>query len=277
MGQRAQQGQQSSQTTILPPEQQQNVNMLMQGARDFYGTGGPQFFPGQTYAGPTGSELAGRQMATSYANGVGADIAGATGRGDQVWLNPDNVFNPGNIPGFQRAQEGVTRQVNENLTRNVIPGIRSNAISTGSLGGSRQGISEGLAIAETNKTLGDTIANMNMNAYNSGLNMYNAAANRAPQTYNLGLQPANTLGLVGAQERADQQQGIDANMQRFNFEQMRPLLNLQAFQGLTGTAGQYGGTTNATSTGGVKGGSNPMQGLGLAMQLMSMFPWGQGG
>ncbi len=274
MGQRTSQGSQQTQTTYLPPEQQTNANMLMQGARDFYNTGGPQFFPGQTYAGATGNELAARNMARGYSTGVGSALVGDTVAGDRFWLNPDNIYNPSQIPGFQNAQDSVTRQVTENLQRNILPSVRSNAISTGSLGGSRQGISEGLAIGETNKTLADTLAGMNMQAYNSGLSMYNSAANRAPQTYNLGLQPANTLGLIGGQERADEQQAIDANIQRFNFDQMRPLLNLQAFQSLTGTQGQYGGTTTSQGNQGVKAGSNPLQGVGLLMQLASMMPWG---
>lgn len=272
MGGKAGQQQNSTSTTVLPANQQQNVDMIMQGARDQFQTGGPQFFPGQTYAGATDPQLQARQGAMNYATGVGGEFANSVRTNDQYWMNPNNVFNPSNIPGFQRAQEGVTTNVTNNLMRNILPSLREGDIASGSLGGSRGEISEGLAIGESNRALGDTLAGMNMNAYGMGLQQQNAAAARAPQTYSLGLAPQETLGIVGGQQRADQQQAIDANVQRFNFEQMRPLLNLQALQSLTGTAGQYGGTTQSSQTGGTSGGNTlPLQGLGTLMTFMSMF------
>jgi hypothetical protein len=68
--------QQTSNTTrtVLPANQQQNVDLLMQGARDLYNSGGPQFFPGQTYANPTENQLTSRQQAANYATGVGQEF-----------------------------------------------------------------------------------------------------------------------------------------------------------------------------------------------------------
>lgn len=261
-------------TTVLPNNQQANVDMLMQGAMDQYRSGGPQYYGGQTYAGVNPTQIAARQGATNYATGVGREFVDTVRTNDAYWMNPDNIFNPSNIPGFSRAQEGVTTNVTNNLMRNVLPQVREGNIASGSLGGSRGEISEGLAIGESNRYLADTLANMNMQAYGQGLNMSNAAAARAPQTYALGLAPEETLGIVGGQERADEQQAIDANVARFNFNEMRPLLNLQALQALTGTAGQYGGTTQTQGqTTGNVGGSNTMalQGLGTILSLVSLF------
>lgn len=278
MGGSASQRQRSEQTgtttSSAPPGQQQNIDLLMSGARDFYNSGGPQYYGGQTYAGPSPGELLARQNATGYATGAGQDFVNNYQQGEQFWLNPENIFNPGNIPGFRQVQQGLTRDITRNLTENQLPELRGGGIATGALGGSRQEIGEGLATARTNETIGQTLAGMDMQAYNSGLNMYNNAANRAPGTFQLGLAPSEVLNSVGGAERADTQQGIDADVSRWNFEQMAPYFNLDMLRQLTGMLGQYGGTTHSNQTGdattSVSGGGmqSAMQGIG---GLMSMF------
>jgi len=275
MGGRAGQSQTQTSTTTLPPGQQQNVDTLMAGARDYYNTGGPQYYGGNTVAQPTGAELAGRTAATGYATGAGSDFIKNYQGGENFWLNPSNIFNPSNIPGFNNVTQGVTRDVTRNLTENILPNIRAGSVATGALGSPTEGISSGLAIGRTNDALARTLGELNMGAYNSGLNMYNSAASRAPQTYGLGLAPANTLQQVGGAQRADEQANIDAALKKFNFEQLRPLLNLQTLQALTGTAGQYGGTNTTTGSAGTSGGNTGgLQGIGALLSLVSLLGGG---
>lgn len=278
MGGRAKQQSSSTTTTELPANQQQNVDTLQQAAGDIFKSGGPTYYPGQTYASANPTELAGRTAATNYAGGAGQGLVNQYQRGEATFLDPNNIFNPSNIPGFQAAQAGVTDQVNQNLKRNLLPAISGNSGNNNMLGGSRQAIAEGLAVGDSNAALGRTLADMNMNAYNSGLSMYNSAANRAPTSYGLGLAPANTLGQVGGAERADTQTAIDASVNRYNFDQLRPLLNAQTLQSLTGTAGQYGGTTQTNTTQQLAGGGNALtQGIGGLLTLLPMLYGGQGG
>lgn len=278
MGSRAKQTQTSTSTTTLPENQQGNVDLLQGAAKDLFLSGGPQYYGGNTVAGATPNLTAGRDSATGYATGAGSGFIDSYQGGEKFWLNPSNIFNPSNIPGFRQAQEGVTQQVNQNLQRNILPSIRSGNVATGSLGGSRGAITEGLAIGDTSAALGRTLADMNMQAYGQGLNMYNNAASRAPTTYGMGLAPSNTLMQVGTDQRNDVQREIDAAMQKFNFEQLRPLLNAQTLQALTGTAGQYGGTNTTESTSSVSGGgSGIMQGLGGLMTLLPMMYGAKGG
>lgn len=51
-------------------------------------------------------------------------------------------------------------QVSENLRRNVLPAIRSDAQSMGQFGGARQGVAEGLAISDANKQALQTASKM---------------------------------------------------------------------------------------------------------------------
>lgn len=267
MGGKTSQTTQGTTTVKLPENQQANVDLLMQGARDFYNSGGPKFFPGQTYADTTAQQLQARNQMQEYAGGAGQNLVGNYQQGENFWLNPANIFNPQNIPGFSAAQDDVTRRVRQDLVESVLPQIRGGAIMSNSLGGSRQNLGEALAVERAADTLAGTLANMNMQAYGQGLNMYNAAANRAPGSYLLGLAPSQTLSAVGQEYQSDQQRAIDEAMQRFNFEQMAPLLNLQALQALTGTAGQYGGTTESTETKRMSGGS----GIGNILGPLAMF------
>jgi hypothetical protein len=276
MGGRARQTQQTTSTTQLPGNQQQNVDKLQQAAGDLFASGGPSYFPGQTYANPTTNETAGRTAATGYATGAGQDFVNHYQSGEATWLDPKNIFNPSNIPGFQAAQQGVTDNVNQNLTRNILPAIRGNSAGTGGLGGSRSAIAEGIAGGDASKSLAQTLAGMNMNAYSQGLSQYNNAAARAPTTFGLGLAPSDVQQTVGAADRTDLQKAIDENVSRFNFDQLRPLLNAQTLQSLTGTAGQYGGTTNSTSQQSVNGGSGVLQGIGGLLSLASLMYGGIG-
>lgn len=271
MAQRAQQTTNQTQTTTLPGAQQTNVDTLMRGALDQYNSGGPRFFPGQTFAGSNAQQDAARAGSQAYAGGVGGALASDAVANDRFWMNPANIFNPQNIPGFAAATKYVTDGTTRNLTEGILPSIRGGSMLNGNLGGSRQGIAEGLAAGRTSDALAGQLGQMAMGAYSQGLNMNNAAASRAPTTFALGNAPNSLVGSVGDALRSDSQQAIDAERERFNYEQMRPLLNLQTLQGLTGTAGQYGGTTTSSGRAGVSdGGAGVTQTIGTILTIAAM-------
>lgn len=60
----------------------------------------------------------------------------------------------------------VARGVNDNLMRNIMPTIRGNAMGSGTVGGSRQGVAEGLATGESMKGLAGALANLYGNQFN---------------------------------------------------------------------------------------------------------------
>jgi hypothetical protein len=272
MGGRAKQQTNTTTTTQLPANQQQNVDTLQQSAGEIFKSGGPSYYPGQTYANPTSNELAGRSSQLGYAGGTGQNFINQYQNGEATWLDPNNIFNPDNIPGFRNAQSDVVTQYNNNLNRNILPAIRGGAVANGSLGGSRGAIAEGLAVGDSNRALAGTLANMNMGAYTQGLNQYNNAAARAPATYGLGLAPGSLQQSIGGQERADSQTAIDSSVNRYNFDQLRPLLNAQTLQALTGTAGQYGGTTQSNTTQQIAGGGSGLtQGLGGLLTILPLL------
>ena len=68
-------------------------------------------------------------------------------------------------PYLQAQQDAISGQVNNNLQRNVLPGINRRAMAAGGFGGSRQGIAEGLGIGESSRAIADATANLQGNAY----------------------------------------------------------------------------------------------------------------
>ena len=78
---------------------------------------------------------------------------------------------PGNQnPYIQQVGQDITRQVNNNLQRNILPGIGRGAVAAGGYGGSRQGIAEGLAAGEASAGLGGALANLYSNQFNTDRN-----------------------------------------------------------------------------------------------------------
>jgi hypothetical protein len=63
-------------------------------------------------------------------------------------------------PYLDQMATSITGQFNKNLTEGILPGIRGQAVATGGVGGSRQGIAEGQAIAGSQRGLADALTGM---------------------------------------------------------------------------------------------------------------------
>ena len=176
-------------------------------------------------------------------------------------------------PVMDRAMRGPIQAFGEQ----VLPNIRSGAVGSGQYGGSRQGIAEGVAMRGLGDTLGDIqtnlanqaanqalqqrtagsgmASNLLSNAYGTTAGLMSNALGMSPMMANLGLMPSNIFQNIGQQQ------------------QMNPLQNLQAYQGLIG--GNYGSSQTSPMY------SNPMLGaMGgglMGYQLGGMLGGGGGG
>lgn len=111
-------------------------------------------------------------------------------------------------PYLPQQSQAITNQVNQNLQQQQLPGINSGAIAAGGFGGSRQGIAQGLAIGQTNQALGNSLANLNFNAWNQD-QQNQLQSRQIDNSYNLGL---GNLGLGQMQAQQGfytQQRGLD--------------------------------------------------------------------
>ena len=71
----------------------------------------------------------------------------------------------GNNPYLKQQGDKITRQVNDNLQQNIMPGIGNSATAAGQYGGSRQGIAQGLAASRASQDIAGQLSNMYGNAY----------------------------------------------------------------------------------------------------------------
>lgn len=142
---------------------------------------------------PTGPGLssagsAGLGGATGGATGATGGAAGNTGGGSaggSMGGATGGLFQGVNVNQYQQnpylAQMGdvLTSRVTQNLERNIMPSIRSNAIAAGGFGGSRQGVVEANALKDANQTISDALTGayfqdftnqMNRNLQQYGMN-----------------------------------------------------------------------------------------------------------
>lgn len=113
--------------------------------------------------------------ASTFGQGMGTAGLGTGGalQGMQHLLGAGDVQNN---PYFASAMQAAIRPVQEQFTEQVLPGIRQGAIGAGQMGGSRQGIAEGIATRGYLDTIGDITANMGSQAYGQGLQAVQAGA-----------------------------------------------------------------------------------------------------
>lgn len=97
-------------------------------------------------------------------------------------------------PGINPQLEAYQRQVQQNLTDNILPTIQGSAGMAGQMGGSRQGIGEGLALGRGNQQIVDMAANL----YNQDMNRTMQSIQMAPGLANMGM----NIPWYGAQQYA---------------------------------------------------------------------------
>ena len=170
-------------------------------------------------------------------------------------------------PYLQGQANAITSTVTDNLRNNILPGINQSAIANGAYGGSRHGVMQGLAIGQTNLGLGNALANLYGNAYESdqnrtlAQNQFNTNTDRQAAMDNFQRQ------LASAQFQ-QQAMGNQMNWQNMalgwaNQQQQTPLNNLAQLANLGMGLGGMGGSSSTPYQG------NPLLGAVGGAQLGS--------
>ena len=219
--------------------------------------GGANYMPG-----PNGGMNPGRAgMGGSY-DGSGIN-PGAGGGGYGGGFSPWGFT--GN-PATGWMANTLTRGALDTLQRDVLPGIRAGAMSTGGVGSSRQGIAEGLAVGETMKGLDSALAGLYSGQYN---------ADRSHQLQSDSLDWNIFQGNSALQRQAQQDQlglfdrMLGWNTNGLNFAtgvQNTPLGYWQQFGDMAARLGSLGGSQSQNLQGNPWGGA-----LGGAMTGSSLW------
>jgi len=229
-----------------------------------YDQGMPDYYPGQTYVERNPLENAAQQQMVNYAYGGMQPLLEQTQASNMSMLNAPDVANNPYVSGMADV---IQDRMNRNLIENQLPAVGHGAIGTGQYGGSRQGIAEGQAIGRTNEAMGDALAQLYGDAYGQGLEQQRAGMLTAPQTAQMGMAPAEILGNYGAYLRGEDEQALQEDMARYQYETGMPYENLNFLNSML-MGSPWGGAT--TTSGG--GGSSLGGALSGAMMGYSAMP-----
>ncbi|HSW65366.1 MAG TPA: hypothetical protein VLH56_18965 [Dissulfurispiraceae bacterium] len=250
-------------SSALPSFQQPYVDQMLGEAQKLYGTGGPQFYPGSTVEGFTQQETEGRNLLQATAGDMyNRNVTQLTPAVGQAL----GAFDVANDPTLRSAAEAAIRPVYRGLTEEALPAIRREAVGTGNLGASRQGIAEGLAISRANQTAADTTAQMYNAARSQGLDALVSTLGMYPTLQSAYATPGTLMTGLGEQERAMNQARTNEDMARWSYEQNLPYQALADYSNYI--RGTYGGQGTSEVT--AEGGSDWLSALGLGLQTA---PW----
>lgn len=226
-------------TTGPAPFQMPYVQQMLQQAQSNFAVGGPRTFS-QTGIGGNGelgiqrsaitpftqNEVAAQEGLVNTANTTGREVADWTQQG---YADALKLRDPSRNPYLPGVVDASIRPVFEQLTRSVLPNIRNQATGVGGYGGSRQGIAEGLATSEATKQAMDTSSNIMNSAWQFGNSQANQALQLAPMVQQVGQQPNEVIGSVGAQQRAMLQAQLDELARTYEYDSRLPYTNLAEF------------------------------------------------
>lgn len=259
----------------LGPEQKKVFGMAMPSI-EAYSQSQPQIFGGSGVADFNPLETQAQSMYTNLVAPAAGQMAGTAAQTNTQMMDPDFMLNPNQY--VHAAADATVGKVTRNLQDTVLPGIRSGAEASGggySGGSTREGVATGLAIDRTNQGLSDSLADMYLKNYQSGMtNMAGAVGRNTQAMKDLTFAP-DVLGAVGGQQRLLEQARLDEEIAKFYSEQD---LDLSKAQNLMALIGQMPGGVGTSTVSGAQPGQNPlMMGLGLMSSLGGMFGGGGAG
>jgi hypothetical protein len=254
-----------TQTTKSEPweAQQPYLRDIYTQAQNQFNRGPLQFFPNQTYADPTDTQLEAERLQKEAATGASSTLSSSLIPAFQSQLqSPTQIFSD---PMFQDSLRASLTPIEESTSR-LLQQARRGATGAGQLGGTRQGILEAEVLKDMLTKQSDVASKMYGDIYGDIARNQAVTLGLAPQIMSTLAAPSQLLGQVGNIEQARNQQAIDDLRARFEFGQQAPGQALSQYANLA--AGSIiPGTTTQTAP---RQGGNPLMGL-LGAGLGSFF------
>jgi hypothetical protein len=203
----------------------------------------PDYYPGETVAGFDPLQTMAQEGAANYITGKRA--------GRQQQYAEQNLLQglSGGIDtsAYNPMVDALTSNVLSNLQRNILPGLRSQAIQYGGPT-SRDALQSNRAISDAvSSGLTKPLAEMYTNAYNQAQQRAVQTAGLYPSIMAAPLSMYGALGDIGAQRRAMTQATMDADMARYQYQATAPQQALSNY--MNAIQGNYGGQSYQTSPG----------------------------
>lgn len=190
----------------------------------------------------TPQQEAGRGMVETAARGGQTRIAQGAERATADLLSPLSTIE--SDPAVSRLMEMSNRRLIEDFQQRVLPSLASGSIATGGVGGSRQGVAEGLATDALGRSLSDAQSQILSNAFRTALQGQTQALGLAPQTSQLQLAPGLTVEALGQQERNLQ---LEQQERDFQNQLLPAAFAREAIGAVAATPGAVTGETEVTA------------------------------
>ena len=144
---------------------------------------------------------------------------------------------------FDPVMDAMTRSVMGKLTTDMLPQVQENITQYIPGGGSRGDIVTANVTTSAIQKLADEVSKNRYGAYQDAQQLQAQAGNLYPSMMGAPISAYAGLGDVGEQQRALAQAGIDADMQKYDFDAFADRSNLQDY--MAGISGDYGSSVRS--------------------------------
>jgi len=210
--------------TELDPKIRPYVLYGLEEARRLYDTGAPEFFPGQTYVGPSQATSSALRMAQERAT-AGSPLTRAAQ--EQTLANIRGDYLGGN-PFFQGAFQPAARAAQESFMDSVNR-LRSTASSAGRYGSGAMENLENRALGQFGTALTDVAGKLAYENYATERGRQMAAMGMAPEMASADYADIQRLLTTGQALESYDQAALQDAIARYNFAQNLPAAQLQQY------------------------------------------------
>jgi hypothetical protein len=232
----------SSTQTGIDPSLKPYVEFGLSEGQKLYQGAGPQYYQGQTYVSPSAATQAALQAAQVRALS-GSPIQQTA---QQEYLS--TIQGKGVNPFLEGALAGANRQATDAYTRGV-QGLQSKASSMGRYGSNAMGQQVGQAQDVFGRNLAETAGNLAYQSAEAERGRQMAAVANAPAYAQSDYQDIQRLLTAGQAGEQYTQNALQADINRYNYEQQLPQMKLQNFANLF-TSAPGGNVSTTTQSGG---------------------------
>jgi hypothetical protein len=237
-------GQTQQSQTGIDPILKPFVSYGLSEARRLYGTGGPQYYGGQTYVDPSANTQAALTAARNRAM-AGNPLLPAAQQQQQDVISGKYLQNN---PYFNQAMAGASQGAQQSYY-DAINNAQSGASQAGRYGSNAQENLFNRAGSTLSNTLANKYGELAYGNYAAERGRQEAAAMGAPALANADYTDINQLLKTGQAQEDYANTALQADINRFNYAQNAPYAALNQYaQYLSGTP--QGSTTTSTSSGG---------------------------
>ena len=224
------------------------VQYGLQEAKGLYQTDTPQYYGGQTYIGPSAQTQSALQAAQNRALGGNPLLPAA--QQQQLSSIQGDYLSAGN-PYFQQALAGPTQQATQ-AYNDAIKQAQGGASMAGRYGSGASTDIQNRAAQTLATTLANTYGNLAYQNYAGERGMQNQAVMNAPGLAQADYADISQLANVGKTTEDYAKTALQADLDRFNFEQNKPYQKLSSYLGAAYGAPMGNVSTTTQSGGGGK-------------------------